>query len=166
MDKGKIIFIVGAIFIVIALALSSVSVIMMSSVLKKVNGSTEEVAATEEEEKSLPLSKTTNFELTNPVIAILKSDISDKAMNKSIEIGFRLDNDNKKTEDILVLMGANEGIIRDRINKLMETKSVEDFEAKGFTESLQKEILELIRTEFDTDAIVEVYFGDNLGSSK
>ncbi|PKM95718.1 MAG: hypothetical protein CVU84_02635 [Firmicutes bacterium HGW-Firmicutes-1] len=166
MDKGKIIFIVGAIFIVIALVLSSVSVIMMSSVVKKLNGGTEEEVVAEEGEKVIPLSETTNFELKSPVIAILKSEISDKSMNKSIEIGFRLDNENKKTEGVLELMGANEGIIRDRISKLIETKSVEDFEKPGFTQNLQKEILDLISTAFETDTIVEVYFKNNLGSSK
>ncbi|PKM49850.1 MAG: hypothetical protein CVV02_13995 [Firmicutes bacterium HGW-Firmicutes-7] len=167
MDKGKLIFIIGAVFIVIALVLSTVSVIMMSSVLKKVNGTGQEVVAAEDEPKILPLSKTTNFELKAPVIAILKSEAaSNKSMNKSIEIGFRLDIKNKKTESIIELMGINEGIIRDRISKLIETKSVEDFEGEGFTETLQKEILNLISAEFETDTIVEVYFKNNLGSSK
>lgn len=166
MDKSKIILIVGAVFIVIALALSTVSVIMMSSVLKQVSGDAE---ATQEEgePQEIPLSMTSNYELSSPVVAVVRSETnSSKTMNKSIEIGFLLNNENKKTPEILELMTTKEGVIRDRISKLIETKSVEDFESNNFTEKLQKEILDLISKELDTDTIVEVYFINNLGTTR
>lgn len=167
MDKSKIILIVGAVFIVIALALSTVSVIMMSSVLKQVRGDNEAATEEEGEEPHIPLSATTNYELSSPVVAVVKSESNpSKTMNKSIEIGFLLNNENKKTPDILELMTTKEGVIRDRISKLIETKSVEDFESNHFTEKLQKEILDLISAELDTDTIVEVYFMNNLGTTR
>lgn len=166
MDKSKIILIVGAVFIVIALALSTVSVIMLSSVLKQVKGEAD--AATEEEGEMpvIPLSETSSYELSSPVVAVVKSDTEAKTMNKSIEIGFLLNNENKKTPEVLELMANKEGVIRDRISKLIETKSVEDFESNNFTEKLQKEILDLISAELDTDTIVEVYFINNLGTTR
>lgn len=166
MDKSKLVIIVGTIFIVIALALSTASVIMMSSVLKKVNSNG---ASAEEEEKKreVPLSKTTNFNLKDPVIGVIKSSKNpNKTMSISIEIGFNLDNSNKKTKDLLELMEEKEGIIRDRISKLIETKDIEYFDSSSATENLQQEILNIISREFETDAIIEVYFNNNLKSMR
>lgn len=165
MDKSKIVIIVGTIFIIIALALSAASVVMMSSVLKKVNGNG---VATEniENKREVPLSKTTNFNLSDPVIGVVKSKNTNKTLSLSIEIGFNLDSRNKKTKEILELMEEKEGIIRDRISKLIETKDIEYFESDQSTESLQEEILQLISMEFDTDTIIEVYFNNNLKSMR
>ncbi len=165
MDKSKLIMIVGAVFIVIALALSTVSVVMMSSLLKQVKGDKEAVEE-EGEVKTVPLSQSIYYDLENPIVAVIKSKESGVTMNKSIEIGFRLDSKNKKAEDIMVLLESSQSLIRDRIGKLIEKKTVEDFEKPNFTVTLQSEILNMVSKEMDTDAIVEVYFKNNLGTSR
>lgn len=167
MDKNKLILIAGTVLIVIALILSAVSVIMTSSVLKKISTSgIEETLEAEEEVKKVPISETVPFELTSAMIGTLPStDEPGKVANVSIEIGFRIE-DKKKTEDLLELMTANEGIIRDRISKLIATKTLEEYDAPGFTDQFQKEILDLVSTELETELIVEVYFKNNLKSMK
>lgn len=164
MEKSKLILIIGAVFIAIALVLSTVSVIMMSNVLKKVDNKTA-VSGEEQERKTVPLSQTMSFQLEEPVLGVLHSkEGSGKTLSVSIEIGFLLDKSNKKTEGILEVMADKEGIIRDRISKILEKKYLEEFQSQGSTEALQNEILEAISYELETDTILEVYFISNLSS--
>lgn len=166
MDKNKLILIIGTVLIVIAVALSAVSVIMTSSVLKKVNAVTAGTEAVVEGDKvEVPISETENFELADPMIGTLPSTENPKTIaNVSIEVGFRIEKDKKKTAPLIELMTANEGVIRDRISDLLETKTLEDYEKEGFKEQFQQEILELISKELDTELIVDVYFRNNLKS--
>ena len=164
MEKSKLILIIGAVFIAIALVLSTVSVVMMSSVLKKVDGE-KTVIGEEQEKKTVPLSQTMSFQLKEPVLGVLHSkEGSGKTLSVSIEIGFLLDKKNKKTEKVLEVMEDKEGIIRDRISKIIDKKYLEEFQSLGATEVLQSEILETISYELETDTIIEVYFISNLSS--
>lgn len=161
MDKNKLIIIIGAILISLSIVLSGVSVLMMSSALKKLDGETEELEG-EEETVSIPISQQVPFELENSIISTYSSKTTDKVMNVSLKIGFGLDSENKAHTDVLTLLDVNKGMIRDRIAKLLANKSYEYMEQDGVEEILQKEILELVVIELDTDAIVEVYFPDGL----
>ncbi|MBC7958427.1 MAG: flagellar basal body-associated FliL family protein [Vallitaleaceae bacterium] len=165
MEKSKLLVIVGVVLITIALVLSAVSVIMMSSVLKKIGATTSETEAVAEgEAEVVPISETVPFDFTEPMIATLPShENSNKVVNLSIEIGFRL-KEGKKTEAMKEHLTENQNVLRDRISKILDTKTMEDYQAHEFKETFQKEILEMAKTELETDLIVEVYFGNTLES--
>lgn len=163
--KNKIILMAGAILIVISIALSTVSVVIMSSALKKINAPATDTIASIEGDVTLPISKTVSWQLTDPMIAsIVSADPNSKnAANVSIKVIFKFEKENKEATAVLKLMQENEGLVRDRISKLLETKTYEDVREDGFTKILQQEILDLMNLEFDTDTILEVY-GDILRS--
>lgn len=167
MDKNKMILIIGTVLIVMALALSAVSLIKISTVLKKVSAvGTEGTAVTAEEAEKVPISETVNFDLTEPMIGTLPSTLDPaRYANVSIEIGFRL-KEGKKTEALRTLMTANEKVLRDRISKVLATKTLEEYQEPGFVDAFQLEILELVSKELDTELIVDVYFSNNLKSIK
>jgi len=159
--RSKIILTIGIIAIFFAIVISSISIIVMTTTLKNSNGKKEV------EYLEYPIEETVNYELESPIIGTLPSNEDpDKVMNISIEVGFKLDANNKKTEDILLLMQENEGVISDRISKILENKTLESMQEKGSTEKLQNEILETISNVLNTNTIVEVYFGKNLKSIK
>ncbi len=161
MDKNKLILIIGAVLIVLALALSATSVIMTSNVLKKVSavglgtgeGTTDETTEVEK----VPLAETLPFQLADSIIATLNStEDPDKHMSVSMKIGFRI-KDVKKTADLITLMTDNQGVITDRISKMLKKKTFEEYLTDGFIEQFQNDILVAISEEFDTELIVEVY---------
>lgn len=167
MNKSKLILIVGAVLIVISIVLSTVSVIMVSSALKKV-GSVEETKKTDED-KDIPLSQIKEHNMEESIILTLDADEnSTKKLNVVLDIGFGFDSKNKKTSKAITLLTEKETIIRDRILKLLQTKTAEDFNPNNVkaTEQMQEEILKLVSNELETDAIVEVYFSNILRSIK
>lgn len=167
MNKSKLILIVGAVLIVISIVLSTVSVIMVSSALKKV-GSVEETKKTDED-KDIPLSQIKEHNMEESIILTLDAgENSTKKLNVVLDIGFGFDSKNKKTSKAITLLTEKETIIRDRILKLLQTKTAEDFNPNNVkaTEQMQEEILKLVSNELETDAIVEVYFSNILRSIK
>ena len=161
--KSKLILIIGIVAIFFAIVISTISIVMMTKTLNNNSEKEEE----EEVEQAVPIEETVNFDLQNAIIGTLPSEEDpDKMMNISIEIGFKLDTNNKQTEDVLLLMEQNEWVIQDRIAKILEKKTLEMMQKPDSTENLQNEILAAISREFDTDAIIEVYFGKNLKSIK
>lgn len=165
-NKSNLILIIVAVLVVIALGLSAVSVVLTSSVLNKIDKVSSDNTS-DDDVKSIPITQTIDFEFSDSLIATLlpKTD-SNKVANLSIDIGFKLDKENKKTNDIITLLGDNEGYLRDKISKILATKSSEDLQQPGFRENLQQEILTLVRNELDTDTIIQVYFKNFLTSIK
>lgn len=164
-NKGNLILIVVAVLVVIALGLSAVSVVLTSSVLKKIDA-TASGNSDSKDAQAIPIDQTVDFEFSDSLIATILSTGSNKVANLSIDIGFKLDKENKKTNDIITLLGNNEGYLRDKISKILATKSMEDLQQPGFREELQQEILTLVKQELDTDAIIQVYFKNFLTSIK
>lgn len=168
MDKSKLAMIVGAALLVVLIGLSAANLIMMSSVMKDVKASEEQKDKGDNDSGFIPLSQTTSFTMTEPVVAVLKYDKEpDASLSVSITLGFRLDKKNEKSTSDLALLTENEGIISDRITKMLKAKSAEEFESEGFDERFQKEILQVVSDELlGTDSLVEVYFEKSISSKR
>lgn len=165
MDKSKLFSILGLALPGIALVVSIVTLITVMGVSKNVNSlvvPAEETAATAED-GTIPLSQTTNVDLEEAIIATLHSPNDANAiLNVKITIGFRINKEAEDFEEVQTLMTENIGVIRDRLTTILKNKTIEEMEATDSDIALKQEMLEAIKKELDTEAIVEVYFKDYL----
>ena len=164
--NSKLLTIISLALTGISIIVAILSLIMVMNISKSISApaAQEETAG---EDGHIPLSETSNFLLEDAIVAVLPSETDpNTTMSVSITVGFRLDNNKEESVDVLALMETNSDIIKDRITKLIKTKSAEFMEEQGSDIKLQTEILELMKLELETDTIVEVYFKDSLQSKK
>lgn len=167
MNKGKLMFIIGAVLIALSILLSTVSVVMVSNALKKIAAS--ENPEEEQPVRDIPLSQITQYDLTESIIVSLNyEEGSNRRLNVVLDIGFGFDSKNKQSSKDIALLTEKEAIIRDRILKLLQTKSANDFMPNNIMaiKKIQEEILILVSGELDSESIVEVYFSNVLRSER
>lgn len=166
MDKSKLILIVGAVLVVVSLGVSVFAVLTMSSAIKKI-GTTTEAAATDETAGEVPISDISEFNLEeNMIFQFHPAEDPEKTFTVVLEVGLGVNN---KSKDYVVLgeeLTTKQNILRDRLFKFMGTKKKEDFTTSEGVANLQTEALDLVRTLFETEDIVEVYFKNIITQEK
>lgn len=162
MDKKKLLIIIGIVLFTISIGLSSLSLFMVTKALNSVNGK-EEVEEESEETQRIPISQLTTYVMSNKTLVILSSKDEPKdKLSFSIKVGFSLDSKNKASDSILEELSAKEDFINAKISTLVSKKYKEDILNSNSRENLSGEILAMMQEEFQTDAIVEVYFPEFL----
>jgi len=168
--NNKIVMIVGVVLIVISIALSAVSVIMVNKVLGQINTDESMSAEIVDERVMVPIAKQTVYEMPESIIAIFPHEVDGElkgTLNVSVKVGFGIyaEDDEKGVADLVTLIGEKEGYLRDRISKLLAAKSYDYMTQDGIQELLQEEILQMVNFELETDYIIQVYFPDGLLTS-
>lgn len=173
MDKSKILIFVIAGLVVVSIVLSLISFLKISSIAKSLKPA-EEVTSEAADGGSIPVTETINHKMAVSIIAILpfEDQTEYKTLSVSVTVAFRiLKGDGKKSEEkateLDTLITDNEGIIGDRVSKLLKTKVAEDLYGEYADEAkLQTEIKDLVNEFLATDLIVDVYFDPLLASPR
>lgn len=173
-DKGKILILVIAVLVVVSIILSTISIIQISTISKALKPSGTDTIVEEEDMGMIPITKTMNHKMAESIIVILpyQAEEETRMLNVSMSVAFRiLKDDSKKgleaTAALDLQITDNEGILNDRITKLLKTKYAEELDGEtADLAKIQNEIKDLANTLFDTDKIVDVYFDPILTSPR
>jgi flagellar basal body-associated protein FliL len=162
MEKNKLVLIIGGILILISIGLSATSVFMTKTALSYLDGTAEVTDESTGEDTTVPISQQIHYEFEDSLVQIYISEDGEKTMSVSLSIGVALDGDNDASTDELETITNNEGILKDRISKLLSNKTFEYMSQDGVEDKLQDEILIALIEALDSESVVEVYFPDGL----
>jgi len=108
---------------------------------------------------AVPLAQLEEFNMDDNFIMQFPSlENEGKTVNVVLKIGFAIDTENKGFEDAKLALTGQGKIIRDRIQKVFNSKDSTTFKDLAKQDTLKLEILELVRTLIGNDAVTEVYF--------
>lgn len=168
--NNKIVMIIGIVLIVVSIALSGVSVFMLSNVMGQINNDDAMSAEIEDEKPMVPISEQSIYEMEDSIIAIIQHEVDGEVkgtLNVSVRIGFGCYAEDAEDEvtELVTLIGEREGYLRDRIAKLLSAKDYSFMTQGGIEDVLQQEILEMVQYELQSEYVIQVYFPDGMLTS-
>lgn len=157
-NKGKIMMIVIiALLLVLIITIVGVSIYAMKALN---GGEAEDPTIPTENTKVLDQSQIYTYSLTAPVAVNLAVGSDGQEHSASVEVGIGVDiSDPKLSDPLVALVESQEVVLRDAIISVLRTKTVEELEQVDSQELIKEEILDKLKTEFNTDLIYSVYFG-------
>ncbi len=158
-NKGKAMMIV----IIVLLSILIVSIFGVGFFAIKTiksQASTVESTVNLNQNKVLSAADVFTYELANPIAVNLAVGTDQQQHSASVEIGIGIDNtDKKNSPTFITLIQAQEVVVRDVVISVLRTKTIEEMSSLDSQEMIRQEILEKLRTEFNSELIYSVYFG-------
>jgi flagellar basal body-associated protein FliL len=160
MEKNKIfIFIIIGILFTTVIAVSVALFFTLNS-LKTIAGSNAQSSNNEGEIKVKP-EDVSIFSISEPITANLIVDKDDEERHiLRISIGLALDSSQKDFDKLNEQLTGKMDIIRHKIISVIRNKSYEDVKQPNIQELMVEEILNELKKEFQTDTIIDIYFGE------
>ncbi len=157
-NKGKAMMIV----IIVLLSILIVSIVGVGFFTMKAfkTSATVEKQIDVTQNKVLDAKDVFTYELKNPIAVNLAIGTDQQQHSASVEIGIGIDNtDKKNSPTFITLIQAQEVVVRDVVISVLRTKTIDEMSSLDSQELIRQEILEKLRTEFNSELIYSVYFG-------
>ena len=128
--------------------------------LKSIADTSQQSASIAEEKKVNP-KDITIFSISEPITANL---IDDKGKDEKhilrLSVGLALDSTKKDYKALNEDLSGKMEVLRHVIISVIRNKTYEEMQEPNVQELMGKEILNKIKTEFQTETIVDIYFGE------
>ncbi len=157
-NKGKAMMIV----IIVLLSILIVSIFGVGFFALRMigNTATSDAQININQNKVLNAADVLSYELANPIAVNLAVGADKQQHSASIALGIGIDNtDKKNSPTFITLIQAQEVVVRDVVISVLRTKTIEEMRSIDSQELIKQEILERLRTEFNSELIYSVYFG-------
>ncbi|KAE9637046.1 hypothetical protein GND95_01030 [Defluviitalea raffinosedens] len=160
MEKSKI-FIYSVIGVLFAAVIAvSVALSFTLKSLKSLAESSQQSVSIAEERKVDP-KDITILSISDPITANLISDKdSDEKHILRLSVGLALDRSQKDYKSLNEELSGKMDILRHIIINVIRNSTYEEMQEPNVQELIGKEILNEIKNEFQTDTIVDIYFGE------
>jgi len=158
-NKGMMLIIVAMLGLIIV-ALAGVAVFLIMNM----GGDSEEGAGaaaqyTPDEPAEIPLYEQRMFVIEGNIFATLNNIMGGRTMVGLSVFTFGINNiDEEYADELYMRIRMSEPALISLITGIMRHYTIDQLEAPGGWEMLKRDILSLMQTEFNTNAVVEVYF--------
>ena len=158
MEKSKtLVFIIIGILFTTVIAVTVALVFTFSSLKSITNGNGQEVLAQEAHRQD----DIEIFSITEPITANLIQDNDDEGKHMlRISVGVGMDTKQKNYKKLKEQLENKISVLRHTIIKVIRNKTYEEMLQPNAQELMGQEILNELKEEFQTDAMVNIYFGE------
>ncbi len=157
-NKGKAMMIV--IIVLLSILIISIFGVGFFALNMIKSGPVTETQVNINQNKVLNAADVLSYELKNPIAVNLAVGTDKQQHSASVALGIGIDNtDKKNSPTFTTLIQAQEVVVRDVVISVLRTKTIDEMRSIDSQELIKQEILEKLRTEFNSELIYSVYFG-------